>query len=104
MEILRMNPFRRINRAAFQGHMYCPFCSTHVDTTTTPIGFESNKTKIELVDNIGPFIRVYRCKLCGGRFRYDINRHTAHPYDSFKRGLKLDGIKYRGYVPLLKKG
>lgn len=101
MDIIRINPFRKWNKAAFSGAMHCPFCARQVDPTTTPIGFESTKTKIELVENIGPFIRVYRCKTCNGKFRYDINQQTMHPYSSFKRGLKLQGINYTGYVPLL---
>lgn len=102
--LLRFNPFVRGRaRAAFQGKMQCPFCSKHVDPTTTPIGFESDKQKIVLKDAIGPFIREYRCKLCGGVWRYDIAKEGKHPYSSFKRGLvKLPGIKYSGRVRLLK--
>lgn len=97
-----MNPFRRLNRGAFSGALHCPLCSKHVDSTTTAIGFESDKPKLEFVENIGPFIRVYRCRHCNGRFRYDIARDAKHPYSSFKRGLKLKGINFNGYVPILK--
>ena len=104
MEYIRLNPFRKWNRAAFSGSMHCPFCARQVDPTTTPVGFESNRIKIELLETIGPFIRVYRCKICGGQFRYDIHRDTYHPYSSFKRGLKLTGFNYKGYVPILNFG
>lgn len=102
MEIVRINPFRRKNRAAFSGNMYCPRCSRHVDPTTTPIGFENDKTKLSLVENVGPFVRVYQCRICGGKFRYDVNARQTHPYSSFKRGLRLRGLRYRGRVPILR--
>ena len=98
------NPFKKgRNRAAFQGNMHCPLCSKHVDPTTSPIGFESDKDKIVLKENLGPFIRVYKCMHCGGEWRYDIAKQQTHPYSSFKRGLKLPGLGYSGSVPLLKK-
>lgn len=106
IEILMRNPFKKLNRAAFAGEMHCPFCSVHVDPSTTPIGFEQNKTKLKLLDCIGPFVRRYVCKLCGGIWRYDINTHQLHPYSSFKRGLRnninLPGVNFKGPVPLLK--
>ena len=98
------NPFRKgLSKGRFRGKMNCPFCSKHADPTTTPIGFETDKTKIKLWDNIGPFMREYRCMSCGGRFRYDIREENRHPYDSFKRGLKLPGLGYNGRVPLINK-
>ena len=97
------NPFRRgLNRARFQGNMHCPYCSKHVDPNTTPIGFETDKDKIVLKENLGPFIKVYKCKQCGGEWRYDVARQKSNPYSSFKRGLKLPGLSYTGGVPLLK--
>ena len=96
------NPFRKgLSRARFQGKMNCPFCSKHVDPTTTPIGFETDRTKIRLKESLGPFIRVYKCKSCGGEWRYDIRSEGRHPYNSFKRGLKLPGLRYSGAVPIL---
>ena len=107
MHILMQNPFRKLNRAAFSGEMHCPFCSRHVDPTTTPIGFENEKTKLRLLESVGPFIRRYICKLCGGIWRYDINSKQLSPYSSFKRGLRnninIPGVRYSGRVPLLKK-
>ena len=101
-----INPFPRhgMNRAAFQGNMNCPYCSIEVDPQTTPIGFESSgKPKLRFVENAGPFTRVYRCKKCGGKFRYDITSGSSTPYDSFTRGLKkprvnLPGLKFSGAV------
>jgi hypothetical protein len=84
--------------------MNCPYCSKHVDPLTTPIGFESNKQKIKLIGNIGPFMREYRCMICGGVWRYDIAQAKSHPYSSFKKGLKVPpGFKtmFQGRVPLL---
>lgn len=104
MQILMHNPFRKLNKGAFAGEMHCPFCSTHVDPTTTPIGFESNKTKLRLLESIGPFIRRYKCGLCGGIWRYDVNLQQLSPYSSFKKGLNLKGVNFKGYVPILKKG
>lgn len=99
------NPFKKgLNKGRFQGNMNCPHCSRAADPTTTPIGFEQDKVKIKLLENLGPYMRVYKCKLCGGVFRYDIRAEGRHPYDSFKRGLKkmnLPGLKYSGRVPLL---
>lgn len=103
MDIIFNNPFRKINKAAFSGSMHCPFCSRHVDPSTTSIGFETDKTKIKFLDNVGPFIRRYQCGTCHGIWRYDINTKQISPYSSFKRGLKLHGLNYTGYVPLLKK-
>lgn len=102
-EVMAFNPFRKgLSRARFQGNMHCPYCSKHVDPTTIPIGFESEKTKLRLKERLGPFIRVYKCMLCGGEFRYDIAQEGTHPYSSFKRGLmKIPGLKYSGSVPLL---
>ena len=98
------NPFKKgKNRGAFQGKMHCPYCSKHVDPTTSPIGFETNKDKIYLKEMLGPFIRVYKCKQCSGEWRYDIAQELVHPYNSFKRGLKLPGVSYSGKVPLLRK-
>ena len=95
-----------MNKGAFHGDMQCPYCSRHVDPTTAPIGFESDKQKIKLWDVLGPFMREYRCMHCGGKWRYDIKRQMAHPYDSFKRGLnknmQLPELKYSGRVPILK--
>jgi len=102
MDFILNNPFRKVNKSAFQGDMHCPYCSKHADPTATPIGFESDKTKIVLLDRIGPFIRRYTCKRCGGIWRYDINTHQVHPYSSFKKGLKLNGINFSGRVPILK--
>jgi len=104
MDILLHNPFRKINRGAFAGDMHCPYCSKHVDSSTTPIGFESDRQKIKLLDTIGPFIRRYQCKMCRGIWRYDIHTKQISPYSSFKRGLRLPGLNHTGYVPLLKKG
>ena len=99
------NPFRKgLSKGRFQGKMNCPYCSRQADPTTNPIGFEQDKVKLKIVDNLGPFIRLYKCMLCGGEFRYDIRAEGRHPYDSFKRGLKnvnLPGLKYSGRVPLL---
>lgn len=98
---------RKYNRGAFGGDMHCPFCSKHVDPTTSPIGFESNKAKIREIGNIGPFMREYKCMHCGGEWRYDIQKRQVHPYSSFKRGLKknvrLPGLGYSGRVPILGK-
>lgn len=101
------SPFQRgLNKGRFRGEMNCPYCSKHVDPTTTPIGFESDKPKIRLKGNIGPFMREYKCMLCGGEWKYDIQKQQVHPYDSFGRGLKnkninLPGLKHSGRVPLL---
>jgi hypothetical protein len=103
MDTLMHNPFRKINKGAFQGEMHCPFCSRYVDPSTTPIGFESTKSRIKLLEMIGPFIRRYRCSLCGGIWRYDVNGQQLSPYSSFGRGLKLNNINFKGFVPLLKK-
>ena len=95
-----------LSQGRFHGEMYCPFCSIHVDPTTTPIGFESDKPRLKQGDDLGPFMREYICKDCGGRFRYDIRQQFLHPYNSFKRGLKhidLPLMKYTGKVPLLNK-
>lgn len=101
------NPFRKgINKGAFQGELNCPYCSKHVDPTTTPLGFETDKPKIRLVERIGPFMMVYRCGYCNGRFRYDINKRQLHPYSSCKRGLKMRGVAgkpfaFHGNVPII---
>jgi len=88
-----INPFaKRMNPGAFHGEMNCPFCSVKADPTTTPMGFETDKTKIRLVGTIGPFVREYKCMLCGGVWRYDIAGHSTHPYDSFKKGLKNNPV------------
>ena len=102
MQIMMNNPFAKKNVAAFSGAMHCPYCSRHVDPKATPIGFESTRTKIRTLENVGPFIRRYQCGLCGGIWRYDIMHQQLQPYSSFKRGLKLDGINFRGKVPLFK--
>jgi hypothetical protein len=94
---------RRFNKAAFSSEMHCPFCSRHVDPTASRIGFETEKTRIKCLENVGPFVRRYQCGKCGGIWRYDIATQTINPYSSFKRGLKLQGLNYRGFVPLLKK-
>ena len=98
--------FRRKNKGAFQGEMTCPLCSRQSDPTSTPIGFESDEQKIILKEQLGPFIRVYKCLHCGGEWRYDVNPRQTDPYSSFTRGLKknvkLPGLKYSGRVPLLK--
>ena len=96
-----INPFARgMSRGAFHGEMNCPFCSANADPTTTPIGFENKgKSKFRFVENVGPFIRVYKCKKCNGQFRYDVTNGTSSPYDSFKKGLKLPGLGYSGRVP-----
>jgi hypothetical protein len=90
MDILGFNPFAKgLSKARYTGDMHCPFCSYHADPTSTPIGFESAKNKIRLVGNLGPFIKEYQCQLCGGIWRYDVNAQQSHPYQSFKRGLKI---------------
>jgi len=99
------NPFARgRSKAAFQGKMNCPFCSKAADPTTTPIGFESERQKIKCVGNVGPFMREYKCGICGGYWRYDFQKNQVHPYDSFKKGLKLPGLKFSGKVPLIGSG
>jgi len=102
MDIIMNGRLRNINKAAFGGSMHCPYCSKHADPTATPIGFESDKSKIKLLDTVGPFIRRYQCMKCHGIWRYDIHRQTVHPYSSFKRGLKLPGLNFTGYVPIIK--
>ena len=64
MQIMMNNPFAKKNVAAFSGEMHCPYCSIHVDPKATPIGFESTRTKIRTLENVGPFIRRYQCGLC----------------------------------------
>lgn len=102
MEFMLNNPFRTgRNKAAFQGNMSCPYCSTAADPTTTPIGFESAKQKIKLLGNVGPFMREYQCGHCRGTWRYDIIKHERHAYSTFKKGLKhspvIDTIKNTQY-------
>lgn len=98
--------FKKKNRGAFHGDMHCPYCSKHVDPTTTPMGFETETDKVKLNQYIGPFMREYRCGHCNSIWRYDIHRRMLHPYSSFKRGLKknirLPGMNYSGRVPLIK--
>ncbi len=101
-DFMMNNPFKKgMDKARFQGSMHCPHCSRQADPTSTPIGFETNKTKIILKETVGPFIRVYKCGSCNGEWRYDINQHKKHPYSSFKRGLKLPGLKFSGRVPTI---
>ena len=89
MEILSWNPFKKgINKAAYQGTMHCPFCSKHADPTTSPIGFETEKSKIVFLGNVGPLVREYGCKSCGGKWRYDLSARPGNPYETF-RGLKM---------------
>ena len=105
---LMQNPFKKgLNKGRFRGSMECPFCSKKVDPDTTdPIGWKfQEKSKVRLKESLGPFIRVYKCYLCGGEWRYDILQEQRSPYESFKRGLnQLPGIQYSGRVPLIGKG
>ena len=99
MDIIINRPSRRgVSRGAFQGDMHCPFCSRHADPTATLIGFETEKQKIKLIGNIGPFMREYKCMKCGGVWRYDINARQEHPYSSFKRGLNLNAGFKKHYI------
>jgi len=99
LNIINAFPRRGMKKEAFQGKMSCPFCARAADPTTEPMGFESDKQKIRCIDTVGPFMRVYKCGHCGGEWRYDFQKNMAHPYNSFKRGLKLDGINFSGKVP-----
>jgi len=96
------SPYKQKNRSAFQGEMTCPHCSKASDPTTTGLNFVNDgKPKITLKENLGPFIRVYKCRRCGGEWRYDVARQFNNPYQSFKKGLKLDGLNFKGRVPLV---
>ena len=79
VNIIKNNPFAKgRSQSAFRDKLVCPYC-----------GLNSNKEpRLELVGNIGPYIRRYRCGDCNGTFRYEFSNAPTHPYDSFKKGLK----------------
>ena len=104
MEIIMGGRLKGVNKAAFQGEMNCPFCSIKADPSASIIGFETSKSNIKCLGNVGPFMREYKCMSCGGVWRYDIARqYSNNPYSSFKRGLKLPGLGYEGKVRLIGK-
>ena len=84
-------PKKGMNSHAFSGDLRCPFCDFEVDSDSGLRFPKENKKSrgIEFVENIGPYMRRYRCKTCNGKFRYDYALNpTSDPYASFKRGLK----------------
>ena len=60
-----------ISKAAYQGKLTCPVCSSQA---------------IRFVEMIGPYRERYRCRKCGMPFQYETGiDHGVHPYAVLKK-------------------
>jgi len=76
MGIIFLSNYLRKKNAESPGTLQCPICGPG--------------TRIRYVEDVGPYVKRYRCKKCNLTFRHDRTRYSPvyHPYKSFKKGLK----------------
>ena len=78
-----------MNKGAYQGRLTCPTCRSGA---------------IRYVENVGPYMKRYRCRKCGLPFLYDmgpsaamsgnLNRRERNPYAPLGyRFLRKIGVK-----------
>ena len=72
------------NKAAYQGNLNCPVCSSRA---------------IRFIEMVGPYRLRYRCRKCGMPFQYETGRDMRiHPYAVFNKN------KYRNIVEACARG
>jgi transposase-like protein len=60
-----------MSKAAYQGKLTCPVCSSEA---------------IKFLEMIGPYRERYRCRKCGMPFQYETGvDHSIHPYAAFNK-------------------
>ena len=60
------------------GNLHCPICRDYL------------KPKIKEIEQVGPYIKRYKCMNCGLTFRHDRTPPAVfgNPYRTFIKGLK----------------